>query len=76
MPTVVYLKTDADELVKRLKADQTSIRPLVVSKSPEEIKEVYMPRIPFYEESASIIVETTCKSPEEIVSEILEQVGE
>lgn len=71
MPTVVYLKTDADELVKRLKADHTSIRPLVVSKSPEEIKEVYLPRIPFYEESASLIVETTGKSPAEIVAEIL-----
>lgn len=76
MPTVVYLKTDADELVKRLKRDKTTVRPLVVSKSPEEIKEVYVPRIPFYEESANIIVETTNRTPDEIVQTILLKVGE
>ncbi|MGM0124269.1 shikimate kinase [Enterococcus sp. AZ194] len=76
MPSVVYLKTDADELVKRLKADKETVRPLVVSKGPDEIKQVYLPRIPFYEESANIIVETTGKTPAEIVDTILSKVGE
>jgi len=75
MPAVIYLKTDADELIKRLKNDQVSVRPLVVSKGPEEIKQVYLPRIPFYEESANIIIETTGKTPDEITAEILAKVG-
>jgi hypothetical protein len=32
--------------------------------------------VPLYEESAQIIIETTGKMPEEIVTEILKQVGE
>ena len=76
MPLVVYLKTDSDELITRLKADTKSIRPLVVSKSPEEILAVYHPRIPLYEESARLVVETTAKTPAEIVEEILAKVGE
>jgi len=76
MPTVIYLKTDADELIFRLKNDKDTIRPLIVSKSPEEIKEVYLPRIPFYEASATIIIETTGKHPDEISREILAKVGE
>jgi len=75
MPLVVYLKTDPEELIHRLKADNGSIRPLVVSKSPEEILAVYRPRIPLYEETASLIVETTNKAPEEIVQEILIKAG-
>lgn len=76
MPKVVYLKTEADELVKRLKADQKTIRPLVVSKSPAEIKDVYLPRVPFYEESAGVIIDTTGKTPAEIVAEILMKTGD
>lgn len=75
MPLVVYLKTDPEELIHRLKTDTGSIRPLVVSKSPEEILAVYRPRIPLYEETASLIVETTNKTPEEIVQEILIKAG-
>ena len=75
MPLVVYLKTDPEELIHRLKADTGSIRPLVVSKTPEEILAVYRPRIPLYEETASLIVETTNKAPQEIVQEILTKAG-
>ncbi|HJE16507.1 MAG TPA: shikimate kinase, partial [Enterococcus casseliflavus] len=35
----------------------------------------YRPRIPLYEETASLIVETTNKAPEEIVQEILIKAG-
>ncbi|MDH6364185.1 shikimate kinase [Enterococcus sp. PF1-24] len=76
MPVVVYLKTDADELVKRLLADTVNVRPLVAAKNPEEIKAIYQGRIPFYEESASLIVDTTGKTPATIVAEILAYVGE
>ncbi|WP_430609084.1 shikimate kinase [Enterococcus sp. DIV0876] len=76
MPRVIYLKTDPAELINRLQADTKNVRPLVLSKTPTEILAVYQPRIPFYEESASLVVETTGKAPHEIVTEILAKVGE
>lgn len=75
LPNVVYLKTETNELMTRLKNDQTNIRPLVVSKSPEEIAAVYLPRIPLYEKCATLTIETTGKAPTEIVAEILAKVG-
>ena len=74
MAPVVYLKTKPESFISRLKQDHTTVRPLVVSKSAEEIQEVFEPRIPFYEESASIIIETDNRTPEAIVKEILENI--
>lgn len=74
MPPVVYLKTKPETFLSRIKKDHSTVRPLVLSKSPEEIEEVFKPRIPFYEESASLIVETSDRAPEEIVQEILENI--
>lgn len=71
---VVYLKADLDELVHRVVLDKRNVRPLAASKSPDEIREVYLPRLPLYEESAKFVVDTTKKLPEEIVLEILEKV--
>lgn len=71
MAPVIYLKTNPDVFISRLKQDHTTVRPLVVSKSPAEIQEVFEPRIPLYEESASLSVETNERTPEEIVQEIL-----
>lgn len=71
---VVYLKADLDELVHRVVLDKRNVRPLATSKSPDEIREVYLPRLPLYEESAKFIVDTTKRLPEEIVLEILEKV--
>lgn len=71
MAPVVYLKTDPKVFIPRLKKDHHTVRPLVVSKSAEEIEAVFKPRIPLYEESASIIVSTDNRTPEEIVDEIL-----
>ncbi|KAF1301520.1 shikimate kinase [Enterococcus saccharolyticus] len=75
-PYVVYLKADLEELIRRVKQDEYNVRPLADSKTADEVKEVYLPRVPLYEESASHIIDTTGKSPEEIVQEILNQVGE
>lgn len=75
-PKVIYLKTEATELIRRLEADQKNVRPLVVSKTPTEILAVYEPRIPLYEESARIVIETTGKTPQQIVTDILTKVGE
>ena len=74
MAPVVYLKTKPESFISRLKKDHTTIRPLVVSKSAEEIQKVFEPRIPLYEQSASIIIETDNRTPEAIVQEILENI--
>lgn len=71
MAPVVYLETTPEVFIPRLKNDHTTVRPLVVSKSSEEIKEVFEPRIAFYEETASLIVSTNQRTPEEVVEEIL-----
>lgn len=71
MAPVIYLKTTPEVFIPRLKQDHTTVRPLVVSKTPAEIQAVFEPRIPLYEESASMIVETDYRTPEEIVQEIL-----
>lgn len=71
MAPVVYLETTPEVFIPRLKNDHTTVRPLVVSKSPEEIKQVFEPRITFYKEAASMIVSTNQRTPEEIVEEIL-----
>lgn len=71
MKNVIYLKADPDELVKRLADDQVNVRPLVLSKTAEEIKAIYTPRIPLYEECASLTVDTTGKAPEATAEEII-----
>ncbi|WP_321383771.1 shikimate kinase [uncultured Enterococcus sp.] len=74
MAPVIYLETTPEVFIPRLKNDHTTVRPLVVSKSPEEIKQVFEPRITFYKETASMIVSTDQRTPEEIVEEILANV--
>jgi shikimate kinase len=71
MAPVVYLETAPEVFIPRLKNDHTTVRPLVVSKSPEEIKQVFEPRISYYKETASMIVSTDQRTPEAIVKEIL-----
>lgn len=76
MAPVIYLKTEPDVFISRLKQDHTTVRPLVVSKSPEEIRAVFEPRIPLYEESASLTIQTDQQTPAEIVKEILNSIKE
>lgn len=76
LPHVIYLKTELTELIHRIQSDDENIRPLAEEKSKDEIAEIYLPRVSLYEESGTIIVETTNKLPEEILEEILKQVGE
>lgn len=74
--TVVYLQTDLDELLRRIEQDTTNYRPLLHNKTIEEVKDIFLPRIPIYEEIADHIVDTTNKTPEEIADVILELVGD
>ncbi|MCA5012839.1 MULTISPECIES: shikimate kinase [unclassified Enterococcus] len=71
---VIYLKTEPETFLSRLKEDQENVRPLIISKTAEEIQEIFEPRIPFYEESASLIIPTSDRTPESIVQEILEKI--
>ncbi|MDN6408516.1 MAG: shikimate kinase [Tetragenococcus halophilus] len=73
-PDVIYLKADLDELVHRVVLDKRNVRPLASSKSIDEIREVYLPRISLYEKSANLVIDTTTKKPEDIVQEILDKV--
>jgi len=42
----------------------------------KEIIDIYRPRMPLYEESATVVIDTTRKSPAEIVTEIIQKAGE
>ncbi len=68
---VVYLKTDIDESIQRLKEDTQNVRPLFIEKTEVQLRDLYLLRRPWYEESAQIHIETTGKTPHEIVKEIL-----
>jgi shikimate kinase len=74
MAPVIYLHTEPETFISRIKNDQKNVRPLILSKTPEEIQDVFTPRIPFYEESASLVIATSERTPEEIVQEILEKI--
>ena len=71
MERVVYLKTSPQVFLSRIKEDTSTIRPLTISKPPEEIIEIFQERISLYEESANMVVGTDGARPEEIANEIL-----
>ena len=68
-PLVVYLTCPFDALWSRLQGDEN--RPLVKKNSQEHLRELYDRRIPFYQESSSIEIDTSDKTVESIVEEIL-----
>jgi shikimate kinase len=70
-PAVVYLQTNPAELVKRIQADTLNIRPLAKGKNADEIAAILKPRLPWYEQVASLKVETTGKTPDKIAEEII-----
>ncbi|MGX4686066.1 shikimate kinase [Vagococcus sp. JNUCC 83] len=74
--TIVYLQTDLDELLRRIAQDDINYRPLIHNKTLKEVKDIFLPRIPIYEEMADYIVNTTNKTPEEITDVILKKVGD
>jgi len=76
MPVVVYLQTNLDELLHRIENDYDNYRPVINGKSVEEVKEIYLPRVPLYEDVADVTIDTTDKTPDEIVEIILDLVGE
>jgi shikimate kinase len=71
---VVYLKADANVLIKRIREDKVNIRPLAKKNDDGDLKRLFFSREKLYEKLAKITVDTSEKTPAEIVSEILQQV--
>lgn len=71
---VVYLKADANVLIKRIREDKANIRPLALKNDDGDLKQLLFSRERIYEKLAKITVDTSAKTPTEIVSEIIKQV--
>lgn len=71
---VVYLKADANVLVKRIREDKINIRPLAIKNDDGDLKRLFFSREKLYEKLAKITVDTSQKRPQEIVNEIIHQV--
>jgi len=71
--TVVYLKTEPSEILKRV-GDTGDKRPLLRADDPlTEIERLLAGREPFYTEVADVTVETTDKEIDAVVDEILNE---
>ena len=71
---MVYLKASPETIYERIKGDTT--RPLLQSEDPlARIKELLDKRSAVYDEAADLIIETDGKTPDEIVSEIIDELG-
>ncbi|EGP0011983.1 shikimate kinase [Enterococcus faecium] len=73
-PIVLYLEAEADCLIDRIQQDKTSIRPLALGKTREEIKALLAQRLSWYEESATLRINTTTETPEKIIDTIIERI--
>ncbi|MEG1503597.1 MAG: shikimate kinase [Enterococcus sp.] len=71
---VVYLKADVNTLVHRIREDKVNVRPLAIKNDDGDLKRLFFSREKLYEKLAKITVDTSEKSPNEIVEEIMQQV--
>lgn len=72
--TVIYLRVEADEIIRRLAGD--TVRPLLQSENPEEkVRELLAYRDPIYKKHADVVIDVTGKSIDTIVEEILKLPG-
>ncbi len=69
---VVFLDCQDDVLVKRIFGDKQNIRPVVQNKTAEQIKEIYQVRKPFYDEVASLTIDTSRLTVDEVVQQIIQ----
>ena len=69
---VIYLKADADTVMKRLKSDNS--RPLLSKENEQEkyekIKEMLIIRDPYYTSGAELVIDTSDRHPYDIAKEI------
>ena len=76
---MVWLKADAETVLKRTSGDATSTsrRPnLTATGGIDEIRELLALREPIYRQSATCQVDTVGKTPTEVVDEILASLGD
>lgn len=66
----IYLKADFETLYQRISADRDNQRPLFLNNSKEELAAIFQERQAWYEEVASLILDVTKLSPEEIIEEL------
>ena len=75
---VILLETTNETILKRMRADEKTEqqRPSLTGKDPlEEIEEVLEIRRPYYQQAMDFSVDTTSKSIEQVVDEIIEKLG-
>lgn len=73
---VILLKTTSEEIFKRAMKDGKEKRPVIDKDDPKtEIEEVLEFREPFYAAAAEIVIETSDKSVESIITEILNAIN-
>src|SRR5699024_10854135 len=71
-----YLRAYSTELKPRINQDKTPIRPLAQEKNTEERARLYFSRSGFYQECPSITIDTTNKTAEVIITEIMQKMEE
>ncbi|MFC5750515.1 shikimate kinase [Actinomadura rugatobispora] len=71
--TVVYLRVGLSEAVKRV--GLASARPLLVLNPRSQLRKLLEERLPIYERLGTLHVDTDGRTPEEIVGEILKELG-
>jgi len=65
---------EADILIERIRQDQTNIRPLALKNSDTKLREIMWEREKIYKSLAKITIDTSKKSPDEIITEIIKWV--
>lgn len=75
MKHVIFLQAEADTVYQRVLQDHNMVRPLA-QRSQKDFIALYESRLPLYQEVATITVDTTKKTPETIVSELIDVVKE
>ncbi len=66
----IYLKADFETLYQRISTDKDNQRPLFLNNSKEKLVTIFQERQAWYEEVASLILDVTKLSPEEIIEEL------
>lgn len=71
---VVYLKAAPEQLITRIRSDRQTIRPLAENKTDQELLALFLAREAWYEDLATLVVETDKWSLSEIVQMIQKEV--
>jgi shikimate kinase len=66
---VVLLDASPEEILKRLEGDKT--RPLLIGEKETKVVKILSERMPLYLDAADLIIETTDKSVETIIEELM-----